>query len=281
MILFKKSDDITLHLKRMQTDGHTIGWVPTMGAIHKGHISLLNQARKENNLTVCSIFVNPTQFNVALDFANYPVTIEKDILMLEENETDILFLPSVKEIYPQGTEQLETFPLGYLETIFEGVFRPGHFQGVCQVMSRLSRIIGADHLYMGEKDYQQCMVIKKLLEIIQSPVRLHLCPTLREPDGLAMSSRNMRLTEGERKNAVGIHRTLMEMKSSIRPGSLEEWLLRAKKTLSSFDFKVDYIAIADASTLMPITEWDGIQKTVALAAAFQHEVRLIDNMRMN
>ena len=209
------------------------------------------------------------------------MTIEKDILMLEENGTDILFLPSIKEIYPEGTAQLEQYPLGYLETIFEGTFRPGHFQGVCQVMSRLLRMVGADHLYMGEKDYQQCMVIKKLLEIVQSPTRLHTCPTQREADGLAMSSRNMRLTAVERKNAAGIYRTLTELKTKFRPGNLDELLRTAKESLEQYDFRVDYIAIANASTLIPMSEWDGVQKAVALAAAFQHEVRLIDNMLMN
>jgi pantoate--beta-alanine ligase len=281
MILFKKSVDMVLYLKQQQKKGSSVGWVPTMGALHEGHISLLDQARKGTNLTICSIFVNPTQFNVASDFEKYPVTIEKDILMLEENGVDVLFLPSVKEIYPKGTTQLEQYPLGYLETIFEGAFRPGHFQGVCQVMSRLSHMIGADHLYMGEKDYQQCMVIKKLLGIIQSPTALHTCTTRREADGLAMSSRNMRLTATERKNAVGIYKTLTELKTRFRRGNLDTLLGSAKETLSGYDFSIDYIAIADASTLIPISEWDGVQKAVVLAAAYQHEVRLIDNLQLN
>jgi len=269
------------YLKKQQEEGRSIGWVPTMGALHQGHLSLLDQARREGNLTICSIFVNPTQFNVAADFEKYPITIEKDILMLEENGADILFLPAVKEIYPEGTVNLEKYPLGSLETILEGAFRPGHFQGVCQVMSRLSHMVGADHLYMGEKDYQQCMVIKKLLEIIQSPTRLHTCPTQREADGLAMSSRNMRLTTTERTNAVGIYKILTELKTKFHPGNLDQFLVSANDSLRQFDFRVDYIAIADASTLMPMTHWDGSQKAVALIAAFQHEVRLIDNMLMN
>ena len=269
------------HLETQKKAGVKIGFIPTMGALHNGHLSLMEQSKQKAGITVCSIFINPTQFNDPKDFQKYPVTIEKDIYLLETNAVDILFLPSVDEIYPDGTDNLEHFELGYLETILEGKFRPGHFQGVCQVMFRLLEIVKPDFLFMGQKDYQQCMVVKRLLEIMQSNIQFITCETLRETDGLAMSSRNMRLNEDDRKNATAIYEALIYLKQNIKAGSLINIVDEAKSILNKKDFIIDYVEIADADALAEIENWNGSQKIVALIAAFQHEIRLIDNMLLN
>ncbi|MFN8243121.1 MAG: pantoate--beta-alanine ligase [Ferruginibacter sp.] len=277
MLLFKKSADLGNYLERLRQEGLAIGFVPTMGALHQGHISLVEQSREESGITVCSIFVNPTQFNDSKDFEKYPSTIEADIDKLEAAGCDVLFLPSVSEIYPDGTALAAHYNLGYLETILEGKFRPGHFQGVCQVVERLLQIVKPHFLFLGQKDYQQCMVIKKLIALTGLPVHTIVCPTLRESDGLAMSSRNMRLNPGERAKAVKISETLSFIRSSIRPGYLPDLKERCRQYLTAEGFKVDYVEIADAETLEPQEYWDGHQPLVALVAAFLNEVRLIDN----
>jgi len=281
MVLFKKTDQLTAYLQTARNEGKTIGFAPTMGALHAGHISLVEASKKENNLTVVSIFVNPAQFNDKKDFEKYPVTIEKDMEWLLKAGCDVLFWPSVEEVYPAGHDQSPHYELGYLETILEGKYRPGHFQGVCKVMHRLVAIVQPTNLYMGQKDYQQCMVVNRLLMLIQSPVKLHTCPTLREPDGLAMSSRNTRLNADERERATAISQALNYIKQKLTPGKLDDIIAAATAMLTSREFKVDYVAIADAQTLELITIWDRRQKIVALIAAFQHEVRLIDNMLLN
>ena len=236
---------------------------------------------QQNHITVASIFVNPAQFNDQKDFEKYPVTIEKDIELLEAAGCNVLFLPSAEEIYPEGYNLPAQYDFGYLETILEGKYRPGHFQGVCKVMDRLLDIVRPDNLYMGQKDYQQCMVVKRLLSLMQLPASLHTCPTLREADGLAMSSRNMRLGPAERRNATAIFLTLNYIKDNIKTGELANIITESTDTLTKHDFKVDYVAIADAQTLELLDVWNGTQKIVALIAAFQHEVRLIDNMLLN
>lgn len=278
MILFKKATDIHAYLLKQKDEGKTIGFVPTMGALHQGHISLLKTAKKKDSLSVCSIFVNPTQFNDAKDFENYPATIEKDIDALEKAGCDILFMPSVSEMYPNGVADAPAYNLGYLETVLEGKYRPGHFQGVCMVVHRLLNIIPADELYLGQKDYQQCMVIKKLVELTGLDTNINICPTLRETDGLAMSSRNMRLPAADRERALKIFETLSFLKNNIKPGDLAALKQTAVKMLTGAGFKVDYVEIANADTLEIISEWDGTTKPVALAAAFLGDVRLIDNM---
>jgi len=278
MILFKKAADITAYLLQQKKQGISVGFVPTMGALHRGHLSLLNASRSNNALTVCSIFVNPTQFNDIKDFNNYPNTIESDIELLEKAGCDVLFLPSVSEMYPNGTENPMHYELGYLETVLEGKYRPGHFQGVCLVVHRLLTIIPADELYIGQKDYQQCMVIKKLVDLKNISCRINICPTLREPDGLAMSSRNMRLSAEGRKQALKISETLSFIKKNIKAGNLEPLKQQAIKDLTNAGFKVDYVEIANAADLSILNDWDGDTNTVALAAAFIGDVRLIDNM---
>ncbi len=323
MILFKKATDLTHWLKRQQSAGLSIGFVPTMGALHEGHISLIAISRRETTLTVCSIFVNPTQFNDPADFAKYPVTIEKDIALLEKAGTDALFLPDVATLYPGGTTKLEKYDLGPIEYLLEGKYRPGHFQGVCQVMFRLLGIVQPDDLFMGSKDYQQCMVVQRLLAIMELPTTLHRCPILREADGLAMSSRNTRLDAAQRTNAQAIYRALCGIKEGWSAGtSIAVLIATATTLLEAAAFRVDYVSIAEATTLQPLgdraathadhatssglptSEGHAISahratssgspahaapdpssprdtNAIALIAAFQGEIRLIDNIPLS
>jgi pantoate--beta-alanine ligase len=274
MIIFKKQKDLHRYLSKQVGD---IGFVPTMGALHKGHIALISEARKQSTTVVCSIFVNPTQFNDPKDFAKYPVTLEKDIDMLEKAGTDVLFLPSVSELYPNGTSLLESYDLGAIEKVLEGEFRPGHFQGVCQVMNRLLTAVGPHKLFMGQKDFQQCLVIARLLKLGQFSTTLITCATVRETDGLAMSSRNRRLNEEERKNALGISKALQFARDAMGKLSLQEIKMKAWEILEQHKFRIDYIEFADSKNLELVKEWDNQQSIVMLIAAFQGEVRLIDN----
>jgi pantoate--beta-alanine ligase len=279
MILFKKAKPLTEHLQKLRNSKVSIGFVPTMGALHNGHISLITKAKRECDVVVCSIFVNPVQFNNKNDFENYPVTIEKDILLLEENATDILFLPSVKEIYPGGTDNLRHFDIGYLEDILEGFYRPGHFQGVCNVVHRLLNIVEPANIFLGQKDYQQVLVLKKMMQSFHPNIKIFIAEILREEDGLAMSSRNMRLNAEARKNAVAIYKALAYIKQNIEKNSFENLTRHAKQMILDNGFnKVDYAEICDAETLQPISEFNSNKKIIALAAAFITDVRLIDNL---
>ena len=278
MILFKSAVDINTYLTIKSKSGNKIGFIPTMGALHAGHLSLIENSKKSHFLTVVSIFINPTQFNDPQDFAKYPVTLEKDILALEQSGCDILFLPSAEEVYPNGTNLSPAFDIGYLETIFEGSYRPGHFQGVCQVMHRLLEIIMPATLFLGQKDYQQCMVIRRLIVLNKWNIELTVAPTFREESGLAMSSRNMLLTEPMKQKAAIIYHSLQYLKLQVKPGDLSIYTTKAEKMIREAGFeKIDYVAIADADTLQSITEWNGQTPLVALVAAFLNGVRLIDN----
>ncbi|HEX7905566.1 MAG TPA: pantoate--beta-alanine ligase, partial [Chitinophagaceae bacterium] len=270
------------YLDAQAKKGKSIGFVPTMGALHQGHISLIEACKKENSITVSSIFVNPAQFNDPKDFNKYPVTIEQDIEMLETAGCDALLLPSVVEIYPDGQPR-QHYELGHLENLLEGKFRPGHFQGVCMVMHRLLDIVKPGNLYLGQKDCQQCMVIIKLIELIgmNGSVKVNICPTLREPDGLAMSSRNLRLNEEERKRAATIFMTLCFIKDNLDKKNINQLLEQAIAMLNKKGFKVDYAIIVNAKTLEPIEVFNKDQKMVALIAAFINEIRLIDNLPLN
>jgi pantoate--beta-alanine ligase len=283
MIIFKKPADIQNFIKPSKLANKKIGFTPTMGALHAGHISLVEAAKKENDIVISSIFVNPTQFNDPEDFKKYPITLDKDIAMFESAGCNVLFIPTINDIYPGGTNNLRYYDLGYLETVLEGKFRPGHFQGVCQVVHRLLEIVMPDNLYLGQKDYQQCMVIKRLIQLVglDSKIKVNICPTLREDDGLAMSSRNVRLSSDERKKATTISAALQFIKQNIKEENISPIKEKARQMLLEKDFKIDYAEIADANTLEIIENWDGKQKIVALVAAFFGNVRLIDNMVLN
>lgn len=280
MLIFHTVDQLSGYLLHLKQQGQTIGFAPTMGALHRGHLSLLKASKKHCDKTVSSIFVNPTQFNNRADFEKYPITIAADISMLELVGCDILFLPSVAAMYPSGTEKRTDYDLGFLETVLEGSSRPGHFQGVCMVMDRLLSIVVPNHLFMGLKDYQQCMVVKRLLELKgwKQVIQFHACPTLREADGLAMSSRNLRLSEEQRKTAPAIYECLQFIKENLQPGTLHSLKQKACQLLEQKGFKIDYVEIADASSLELIQTWNGTQSLTALIAAYLGDIRLIDNM---
>ena len=277
MILIKNIPALRQQLSFLRENKGTIGFVPTMGALHEGHIALIQKSKRESNITVCSIFINPTQFNNAEDLQKYPVTLEKDIDLLEKAGCDVLFLPSVSEMYPAG-EKLRHYNLGYSETILEGRYRPGHFQGVCIIVDKLLAAVLPDTLYLGRKDYQQCMVIGKMIKERKYNIALQICDTVREKDGLAMSSRNMRLNAEGRKKATRIFECLQMIKREMKTGDLSSLKESATIFLETNGFKPDYTEIADAQTLEPITDWNGDQKAVALIAAWLNDVRLIDNI---
>ncbi|MDE3236080.1 MAG: pantoate--beta-alanine ligase [Bacteroidota bacterium] len=282
MIIFKTVQSIGKVLSKLILENKKIGFVPTMGALHNGHLSLIEQSKKQADITVCSIFVNPTQFNDQTDFQKYPVTIEHDILLLEEAGCDVLFLPSVHEMYPQGTALKQPYDLGFLETLLEGKYRPGHFQGVCQVVHRLLSIVKPQVLFLGQKDYQQCMVISKMIELEALPVELILGPTHRENSGLAMSSRNMRLSDEGKQKAVAIFNSMQYIKEHITQEDVEALQKKSIDQLLKAGFdSVDYIAICNAHTLAPIHTYQPGKKLVVLVAAFIEGVRLIDNLMIN
>ena len=281
MIIFRQADSLRRYLDLQRSNKTSIGFVPTMGALHAGHLALLKESKKQSGITVCSIFVNPTQFNDRKDFEKYPVIIEQDIQHIESIGTDILFLPAVDDIYPDGTGKLENYELGYIETVLEGKFRPGHFQGVSQVMKRLLDIVSPDKLFMGQKDYQQSLIVGHLLQKLNTKTELVVVATMRENNGLAMSSRNMRLTEIERTTAGAIRQSLEYIKEHISAGNLTDLKKNASDILLAHGFMIDYVEIADRDTLVLTNVWDGKQKLVALVAVFIRDVRLIDNMLLN
>ncbi|MGE5519119.1 MAG: pantoate--beta-alanine ligase [Candidatus Dadabacteria bacterium] len=279
MVLFKRVEDIQKYISTQKKEGRKIGFIPTMGALHEGHLSLIQSSRKGSEITICSIFVNPTQFNNKEDFNKYPASIEQDIEKLITAGCDALFYPSLEEIYPKDYHP-KHYELGNLEKILEGHFRPGHFQGVCQVVDRLLEIIQPDNLYLGQKDYQQCMVINKLLSLVNNTkVQLIISPTIREESGLAMSSRNLRLNEEEKKTATAIYQSLLFIKENLSSSSIPDLKQKCTELLTSKGFIVDYVDIVDAATLNSNASTDAPQ--VALIAATINNVRLIDNMLLD
>lgn len=277
MIIVKTSEQLTNLLSQHRNSGRKIGFVPTMGALHAGHLSLLEAAKKENELTVCSIFVNPTQFNNPDDYNHYPVSIEADIDLLENAGCNVLFLPGVQDIYPTGFQK-KTFDLGNLEVVLEGAHRPGHFDGVCQVVDILLNVVQPDKLYLGQKDFQQCMVIKKLLQLTgkQDIIELRILPTIREIDGLAMSSRNRRLAPTARAQAILIYSEMRRIAEEIRKKTSAALEQQATTDLEANGFKVDYVAIRNADDLSEVINPQ--TPVVVLVAASLGPVRLIDNL---
>ncbi|XZF13763.1 pantoate--beta-alanine ligase [Chitinophagaceae bacterium MMS25-I14] len=283
MVIFKKVDDLQAFLAAAREQSRTIGFVPTMGALHEGHRSLIDASVQNGGVTVCSIFVNPTQFNDPVDFEKYPVTIEADILLLTEAGCDVLFLPDVAGIYPEGAENARSYSFGYLETVLEGAQRPGHFKGVGQVMNRLLEIIQPDDLYMGQKDYQQCMVVTSLLEQMgkKDAIRMHICATRREADGLAMSSRNRRLTEPQRAISAVIYQCLVSIQSKQASDTFAIVQKECLELLKDKGFEPEYVALATADGLRLLDNYESGIRMVALIAAKLGGVRLIDNMVIN
>jgi pantoate--beta-alanine ligase len=276
MIVFKHIAELQAHVQQQAT---SIGFVPTMGALHAGHISLVDKAKKAGHLVVCSIFVNPTQFNDPSDFEKYPSSLPQDVEMLAEAGCDVLFAPSVAEMYPGGAAHTISYGFGYVETLLEGAHRPGHFKGVGQVVARLLDIVKPHTMYLGQKDYQQCMVLTQLVKMPGvHPAKIEIVPTLREADGLAMSSRNRRLTEPQRVVAALIYQCLVSIQAKKEDGNFPVVQKECYDILKNKGFEPDYIALADADTLAPLDNYEANRPMVALIAAKIGEIRLIDNM---
>ncbi len=279
MVVFKKIEDLKQYISGQKGKGRNIGFVPTMGALHAGHISLVQKAKNEDMLTVCSIFVNPTQFNDKSDLAKYPISVDADMELLLKAGCDMLFLPSVEEIYPGGEDNIKVYDFGYLDTILEGAKRPGHFKGVGQVVGRLLEIVEPTALYMGQKDYQQCMVVRKLIDIMAlNGLKMEICPTTREADGLAMSSRNRRLTEPQRLVAGCIYQCLVSIESKQNSDNFELVRKECEDLLAAKGFATEYVALADARDLTLLDNYKSDTPMVALIAAKIGEIRLIDNI---
>ena len=257
----------------------SIGFVPTMGALHAGHLSLIEAAKRESDLVVVSVFVNPTQFNNASDLDKYPRTFDSDRSLLEDSRVDVMFFPSVEEIYPAGTEDQRKFELDGLDELMEGPNRPGHFNGVVQVVTRLFDLVEPTKAFFGEKDFQQLAIIKHMSSKLGYRIDIVGCDTVRESDGLAMSSRNVRLTSSGRTIAPEIHRTLEALRNELRTNSVEEVLARAKAALlGSPEIELEYLELVDPITLKRATD-DSISIQGCIAAWID-DVRLIDNMRV-
>lgn len=263
---------------RLKNETGRLGFVPTMGALHDGHLELVRQAKSENTVVVCSIFVNPAQFNNPEDLERYPRTLEKDSELLRSAGCDVLFVPSVKEMYPSPLDLRIDF--GTLETVMEGAFRPGHFNGVGVVVSKLFNIVQPDRAYFGQKDLQQTAIIKSLIRNLSYPIELRICPTVRESDGLAMSSRNVRLTVEERKLAPEIYRILSQCKSSLLEGTpVREALKGAVREFENLPaFRIEYLELADATSLAPADTLQTEGNNALCVAVHLGNVRLIDNL---
>lgn len=277
MEVFSTIASLQAAIAKEKEKGKQIGLVPTMGALHKGHLSLVQHCVAENDITVVSIFVNPTQFNDPNDLLKYPRTLEKDIDLLSKAHCDMVFAPSEAEMYPQpDTRQ---FDFDGLDQVMEGAFRPGHFQGVAQVVTKLFDIVKPDRAYFGEKDFQQLTIIRHLVKQYQIPVQIVGCPIVREADGLAFSSRNERLTHSQRSNASIIAQTLFESRKFISDwtvADVKNWVI---ETINGVDeMRVEYFEIVDGSTLRPIHSWDECDCIVGCIAVFCGDVRLIDNL---
>lgn len=281
MKIIEKVDELRAEIEKIRNAGLTIGFVPTMGALHKGHQTLVEQSVAENDFTVVSIFVNPTQFNNAQDLEKYPRTLERDAQLLENVGCDLIFAPQAHDVY--NAEEMNNcfeFDFAGLDKVMEGKFRPGHFNGVVQIVSKLFQFVPANKAYFGEKDFQQLAIIHRMKKVMGLEVEIVDCPIVREESGLAMSSRNERLSAEERSNAAEISKVLFESRSFVgqmSPDELTRWVTESVNKVEGLD--VEYFEIADASTLQKVNAWD--VPAVGCIAVFCGPVRLIDNIRYN
>ncbi|MCX6258590.1 MAG: pantoate--beta-alanine ligase [Bacteroidia bacterium] len=279
MKTYKTREEIRREITNLKNAGKSVGFVPTMGALHKGHISLVERSCKENKVTIASIFVNPNQFNNPEDLRNYPRMMNEDIALLEKAGCDILFAPDEKEVYPEPDTRI--FEFGMLDKVMEGRFRPNHFNGVAQVVSRFFDIINPDNAYFGEKDYQQLVIIKKLAKQFNYNIKITGCPIIREDDGLAMSSRNLLLGKEERRNVPHIFQALTKAVSKAKEGAT---IGEVKTSLIDFIslypcLKFEYFEIVDPDELTIATQWNSSRALVGCIAVYAGFVRLIDNIR--
>ena len=280
MITVHKVSDLQALLARERGLGKSIGLVPTMGALHEGHASLARRSVSENDVTVVSIFLNPTQFNDKTDLEKYPRTLEADCRLLEECGVQVAFAPSVEEVYPEPDTRTFSYPP--TDAVMEGAMRPGHFNGVCQIVSKLFSYVEPDRAYFGEKDYQQIAVIRRMVDDLGLKLDIVPCPVVREKSGLAMSSRNTLLTEDEKNTAVNISRTLKESVDFSQNHSVNETHDMVVNQLNAIDgLEVEYFQIVDGITLQPVATWKDTNYVVGCITVYcgSRPVRLIDNMK--
>ena len=278
MKIVKGINELKGYLVDSKRNGKRIGLVPTMGALHKGHLSLVERCVRENDICVVSVFVNPTQFNDKHDLETYPRTLEADCALLESAGCDFVFAPSVEEMYPEPDTR--TFDFGTVMQVMEGAKRPGHFNGVAQVVSKLFYIVEPDNAYFGEKDFQQIAVIRAMVKQLQIPVQINACPIVREADGLALSSRNTRLTPALGQKAPLIAGTLQESKALAATKSVREVIDYVVNTLNADpDLEVEYYEIVDGDSLVSIQDWKDTSYAVGCVTVYCGEVRLIDNIK--
>ncbi len=278
MEIFKKIAPFRAFLKKIRKAGDTIGLVPTMGALHNGHLSLINTSKSQNSITVCSIYVNPTQFNNAVDLQKYPRNLEEDVKLLQKVGCDVVFCPSNEEMYT-GQAQLK-FEFGGLDKVMEGKFRPGHFSGVALVVCKFFNIVSPDHAYFGQKDWQQFAIIQQVVEELKFDLTLHSVPTLREANGLAMSSRNLRLNDQERQKATIFYQALLAARENLNRG---KGITDAQKLVDEMVKKVpgvtlEYFEVADSKNLNVLEFVNEAEKPILCIAGYVGDVRLIDNM---
>jgi pantoate--beta-alanine ligase len=281
MIIIQTINELIAEIEALKSTKKTIGFVPTMGALHRGHLELVSRSVIENDCCVVSVFVNPTQFNNASDLEKYPRDINRDAELLDKAGCDIIFAPEANEIY--NTEELNNnfeFDFGGLDKVMEGQFRPGHFNGVVQIVSKLFNLVKPNKAYFGEKDFQQLAIIHRMVEILNFDVEIVDCPIVREESGLAMSSRNERLSAEQRKKAVEISKVLFESRNfvpELSPNELKSWVIENINAVDGLE--VEYFEIANTTTLQTIASWT--EASVGCIAVFCGEVRLIDNIRYN
>lgn len=282
MLIFNKKSDLSAFLSPLIKQNKSIGFVPTMGALHQGHLSLLEKSLSENDLTVMSIFVNPTQFNNTEDLDKYPRTLERDVQIMQDlNNNIIVYAPEVEDIY-EGNTISENFEYDGLENQMEGKHRPGHFDGVGTIVKRLFEIIQPKRAYFGEKDFQQLQIVKKLVSKYKIPVDVIGCPIHREANGLAMSSRNERLSESAREKAAIIYQILNSAKEIFQTNSAEETIKFVENEFKKYpEFELEYFEIADEATLLPVSEKESNKKYRGFIAIFIENIRLIDNISLN
>ena len=277
MEIIRAASELKARLAALRKAGKIIGFVPTMGALHEGHLSLVKEAADHSDVVVMSIFVNPNQFNNASDLERYPRDLQKDAALLEGTACELLFVPSVKEVYPEPDQRV--FDFGDLDKVMEGKFRPGHFNGVAQVVSRLFDLVAPHKAFFGEKDFQQLAVVRAMVRQLNYPVEIVPCPIVREADGLAMSSRNMLLSTLQRKNAPQIALTLSESCNFAATHSVAETKQQVVDAINAVaELEVEYFEIVDGNSLQAVGSWEESSYVVGCIAVFAGEVRLIDNV---
>lgn len=277
MEIFKEIEPLKAFLRQEKIDARSLGFVPTMGALHQGHLSLIKASRLENACTVCSIYVNPTQFNNPADLAKYPRTLDEDIELLGKNGCDVIFCPDNNAMY--SSESQIKFDFGSLDKVMEGRYRPGHFSGVALIVSKLFHIVAPERAYFGQKDFQQFKIIEKLVDELKFDISLRCMPIERETDGLAMSSRNTRLSAIQRKEAIIFYESLQEARELLKKGNAIKDVQRViKSKFENSQVQLEYLELADESNLTLLENVSGKNKAILLIAGYVGEVRLIDNL---